>query len=147
MIYEVVIHLQYEKHPSLLTHTLGDISDLVVWGQVEAAVAIVAACLPTIRALLHRDFLHSSVDKFRSLLWRRSPNHTQLESERIESGCEALASDASGIFMGPVRGHQSDSHHHPATTEGIRATTGLSFESTDHGLSAKSDKETKWPPV
>ena len=122
-------------------HKLGDISNLVLWGQVEAAVAIIAACLPTIRALLHRDFLHSGVGKFRSLLWLRSPGHTRLESKRIESRCEALASDASGTSMGPVRGGKSHGHLHPVTIEEVQVTAGLSYKSNDDGFSARSDKQ------
>ena len=42
----------------MLTHSHpGDVTDLSIWGLVEAALAIIAACLPTLRPLFYNRHL------------------------------------------------------------------------------------------
>lgn len=68
---------------------------MVVWSQVEAGVAVVAACLPTLRPLLFGKSIDSLIGSIRSMLSLnsipRSPN-----IERRGSDSETLT-DGNGL--------------------------------------------------
>ena len=53
------------------------LTTVAVWSQVEAGVAVITACLPTIRSLFHRKSLESLVNNLRSALSLHSLNNSQ----------------------------------------------------------------------
>ena len=66
---------------------LGVATNVVVWSQVEAGVAVFAACLPTLRPLFLGHAAESLIKSIRSLL---SPS-SRSSSKRRGSDVEGLA--------------------------------------------------------
>lgn len=69
----------------------GLITNILIWGQVEASIAVVAACLPTLRPLFHGKSPESLIGSIRSILSLHSTGRWRL-GERRASDSEALAS-------------------------------------------------------
>ena len=53
------------------------LTTVAVWSQVEAGIAVIAACSPSIRPLFHRKSLESLVDSLRSAMSLHSLNNPQ----------------------------------------------------------------------
>ena len=68
---------------------MGDITNLVVWGTVEAGAAVIAACLPTLRPLFQGKSPESLMGSIRSKLSLKSIDRSP-GSQRRESDKEGL---------------------------------------------------------
>ena len=112
------------------------ITDVVVWSQVEVGVAVIAACLPTLRPLFHGNSPETLMGSIRSMLSLSSSGRAQRISERRGSDSEALASGISGTKMESVHVSESKSHLHSATTTETRVSGGLSRGDANDGLPA-----------
>lgn len=80
---------------------------MVVWSLVEASVAVITACLPTIRHLFFEHSIQSLVGNIRSLLSSNSLGRWH-KAERRGSDSEALA-NRDGMNPEPIRASESKS--------------------------------------
>ena len=80
-------------------------SNVVVWSMVEAGVAVIAACLPTVRPLFLGKSPESLIGSIRSMLSLNSIGRSH-DRERRGSDSEALASGG-GVNLDQVRTSES----------------------------------------
>ena len=70
------------------------VTNIEVWSQVEAGVAVIAACLPTLRPLFLGKSLETLISSIRSMLSLTSIDRSQ-HNERTGSDSEGLAGSES----------------------------------------------------
>lgn len=75
----------------------GLITNILIWGQVEASIAVVAACLPTLRPLFHGKSPESLIGSIRSMLSLNSTGRWRL-GDRKASDNDAFAS-SDGVHL------------------------------------------------
>ncbi|KAF2232749.1 hypothetical protein EV356DRAFT_568444 [Viridothelium virens] len=77
-LYYLAIHLNpSQEEQEDLTYNLGDI---ILWSSVEPCVGVICACLPTLRPVINRQSLYSTIASIRGLLSLRSGSSDQTDS-------------------------------------------------------------------
>lgn len=104
MTYEVSVH-QGLASQNIPENPQAVVTNVVIWSQVEAGVAVIAACLPTLRPLFLKGSIDSLIGSIRSVLSLNSLPCLQ-SAERRGSGNEALT-DGNGLDLGAVRAAES----------------------------------------
>ncbi len=132
------------------------VTNVVVWSQVEAGAAVIAACLPTLRPLVLGHSVDSLVGSIRSALSlnsiERSPNAERRgsDSEALTNGNEvhlhslrAMGSKSSHLETLAARGSVRDDGDVPANR--IMTRNVIAFEEEHLGdLEAKGALRSEW---
>lgn len=91
---------------------IGVLTNVVIWSHVEAGVAVIAACLPTLKPLVHGRAAESVVNSLRSALSLHSVNHSREHNPQAEDS-GTLVGSSKAFDLESVR--KSSSSHLPST--------------------------------
>ncbi len=109
-------------------------TNVVVWSQVEAGVAVIAACLPTLRPLVLGHSVDSLVGSIRSVLSLNSIERSQ-NAERRGSDSEALT-NGNDVNLNSIGAMESKSSH--LETQAARGSVRDDFNVPANGIMTRN---------
>ena len=115
-------------------------TNIEVWSQVEAGVAVIAACLPTLRPLFRGKSLETLINSFRSMLSLASLDRSQHNGRRA-SDSEGLAGAGSmNLELGRVSDSKRPRAEYKATEDFYEHGSGLAAGTVMHtNFNSKKD--------
>lgn len=93
--------------PNTANNQSAVLTTVAVWSQVEAGIAVITACLPSIRPLFHRKSLESLVNSLRSAISLHSLNNSQ---HRPDHGNDPTHRDTATVLDKVGKGKSGIAH-------------------------------------